>query len=118
MQIHRDVNNCSDFCNQLTMLVLQVKGIFKEQAKQSKQTSKQSNQAMITVTNPSELAGESRTLDETSRNRKEIYPWKTEVETDWKKQGKVAGQVEENRHLPQNSSIYPLSGENSRNTLT
>lgn len=33
---------------------------------------------MTTKLNPSNLAGESRALEETSKNGTEVYPWKTE----------------------------------------
>lgn len=76
--MHGDVNSCSHFCNQFIMLILpEVKGVFKEQAKQSKRANKQSYDNI--VTNPSELAGESSALEDISKNEIEVYPWKIEV---------------------------------------
>lgn len=64
------MNNCGHFCNQIIMLGLsEVKGVFKEQAEQSKQA----NKAMTTtVNNLSELAGKSRSLEDASKNGRVI----------------------------------------------
>lgn len=71
------MDNCGHFCNQFIMLDLpEVKGIFKEQAKQIKQANKIMK---TTVTNSGEPAQESKALEDTSKNGIEVFPWKTEV---------------------------------------